>query len=432
MQFKPSLLTHFAIIFASFLFSQHTYSQVISHHNTEDNTVAEDNTAFGLINDLVQGNTAFALDIYALLKNNNSGNLFLSPYSLSTALGMTYVGAKGTTQEQMSQVLHFPRNQDELHPAFHQLQQQVVQAQKNVVLNIANALWGQKAYPFLPTFSENVATYYQANLKSADFANPELIRQEINTWVEGKTNNKIKDLVKQGVITELTRLALVNAIYFKGDWAYPFMPEKTKPLAFYLNQDNGVDVPMMTQKNYFEYREVEQDNLQILALPYGTHPTRAAYDKNNLSMIILLPTKRNGLAQLENALTPEILDTWLRWLRFQKVNVFLPKFKINSGFELSKPLSEMGMPDAFSPDNADFSGIDGTRDLSISSVIHQAFVEVNEQGTEAAAATAVFATTRGLPPPTPEFRADHPFIFLIRHNSSGSILFMGRVVNPQM
>ncbi|MEK8016062.1 MAG: serpin family protein, partial [Candidatus Parabeggiatoa sp.] len=213
MPLKRSLLTHFAIMLASFLFSQQAYSEAFPHDNPEDNPMAEDNTAFGLINDLVQGNTAFALDIYAELKNNNSGNLFLSPYSLSTALGMTYVGAKGATQAQMSQVLHFPRKQDELHPAFHQLQQQVVQAQKNVVLNIANALWGQKAYPFLPTFSENVATYYQANLKSADFTNAEVIRQEINTWVEGKTNNKIKGLVKQGVITELTRLALVNAIY---------------------------------------------------------------------------------------------------------------------------------------------------------------------------------------------------------------------------
>ncbi len=432
MPLKPSLLTHFAMILASFFFSQQAYSEVISLYNTEDNTVAEDNTAFGLINDLVQGNTAFALDIYAELKNNNSGNLFLSPYSLSTALGMTYVGAKGATQEQMSQVLHFPPKQDKLHPAFGQLQEQIDQAQKNVVLSIANALWGQKAYPFIPAFKEDVRLYYQANLKSADFTNAEVIRQEINTWVEGKTNNKIKGLVKQGVITELTRLALVNAIYFKGDWANPFTAEKTKPMPFWLNQNNSVSVSMMTQKNYFEYREVEQDNLQILGMPYGTALTRGAYDKNNLSMIILLPKKPDGLAQLESSLTPEKLETWLRWLRFQKVNVFLPKFKINSGFELSKPLSEMGMPDAFSPDNADFSGIDGTRDLSISSVIHQAFVEVNEQGTEAAAATAVFATTRGLPPPTPEFRADHPFIFLIRHNSSGSILFMGRVVNPQM
>ncbi|HEW98440.1 MAG: serpin family protein [Candidatus Parabeggiatoa sp. nov. 3] len=431
MQFKRSLLTHFAIILASFLFSQQAYSEVFSHYNTEENTVAEDNTAFGLINDLVTGNTAFALDIYAQLKNNNnSGNLFFSPYSLSTALAMTYVGAKGATQAQMSTVLHFPRLQEKLHPAFSQLQEQINQAQKNVVLSIANALWGQKAYPFIPAFKEDVKLYYQANLKSADFTNPELIRQEINTWVESKTNDKIKDLVKQGVITELTRLALVNAIYFKGDWAYPFTAEKTKSRPFWLNNNDSVEVSMMTQKNYFEYQEIEEDNLEILGMPYGTAPTRSAYDKNNLSMIILLPEKRNGLAQLENSLTPEKLDTWLRWLRIQKVNVSLPKFKINSGFELSKPLSEMGMPDAFSPDNADFSGIDGTRDLSISSVIHQAFVEVNEQGTEAAAATAVFATTRGLPAPTPEFRADHPFIFLIRHNSSGSILFMGRVMNP--
>jgi serine protease inhibitor len=432
MQFKPSLLTCFAMILANFLFSQLVYGQPLSHDNTEDKTVSEDNTAFGLINPLVSGQTAFTLALYAQLKNNKSNsNLFFSPYSLSTALAMTYVGAKGETQEQMSEVLHFPQNQEKLHPAFGQLQEQINQAQKKVVLNIANALWGQKDYPFLSAFQEDVILYYKANLKSVDFAQPEVIRQEINTWVEEKTNYKIKDLVKQGVITELTRLALVNAIYFKGDWAYPFKAEKTTPLPFWVNQGERIDVPMMRQKSHFEYREIEQDGVEILELPYGIAPTRSEYDKNNLSMIILLPKERDGLAELERSLTPEKLGSWLRWLRYQKVNVFLPKFKINSGFELSQVLSGMGMPDAFRPEKADFSGIDGTRDLSISSVIHQAFVEVNEQGTEAAAATAVFATTRGLPPPTPEFRADHPFIFLIRHNSSGSILFMGRVVNPE-
>jgi serpin B len=400
-----------------------------------DSCETGDNTAYGLINPVVKGNTAFALDLYAQLKTAKSGNLFYSPYSISTALAMTYAGAKGETGTQMSKVLHFPECQTALHPAFSLLQDQINDAaQKNIKLSIANALWGQKGHPFRKEFKDAVKNYYKAALKEVDFRTAyEAARKVINAWVEKKTHEKIKDLVPKRVLKPMTRLVLVNAIYFKGNWASPFKTGDTKDMPFMVTPNNSVEVPMMTQKSYFGYKK--NDSLQVLELPYAKNRLEnplelpSSYDDNTVSMIVLLPRQRDGLAELESSLNPANLDEWLDGLRRKKVKVFLPKFKVSTGFELSNTLKKMGMPDAFN-DDADFSGMDGTTDLSIMSIIHKAFVDVNEKGTEAAAATAVFVGTRGLPPPTPTFRADHPFIFLIRHNSSGSILFMGRVVNP--
>jgi serpin B len=394
----------------------------------EENMVEEDNLAFRLIDSVVKGNTDFALDLYAQLTEYNKGNLFFSPYSISTALAMTYAGARENTATQMSSVLHFPQQQAELHTAFYHLQSDVTQAQKDVDLRIANALWGQEQHPFSLTFKNDVQNYYNAKLEEVDFTTAvETIRKKINDWVEQHTNNKIKELVKSGIITQLTRLVLVNAIYFKGKWANPFKENDTQEEPFWVKDDESIEVPMMTQKHYFRY--MENETFQGLELPYvGTSSSLNPREKNNISMIVLLPQQRDGLANVEESLK-ENLDDYLQHSYRQKVKVFLPKFKINTGFELSDTLSTMGMPDAFS-EKADFSGIDGQKQLYLTSVIHQAFVDVNEEGTEAAAATAVFATTRGMPPPTPTFRADHPFIFLIRHNSSGSILFLGRVVNP--
>ena len=437
MQLIRSLVTFLAIIFSSFcLMLNHFAWANNSHQNAieEENMVVENNSAFALndpfalIDPLVKGNTNFALDLYAQLTENNSGNLFFSPYSISTALAMTYAGARENTATQMSSVLHFPQQQAELHTAFHHLQNDVAQAQKDIELRIANALWGQEKYPFLPNFKDEVKKYYNAALTEVDFTTAaEDIRKKINAWVENQTNDKIKELVKSGIITQLTRLVLVNAIYFKGKWASPFKKNDTRKASFWVTDNKSIEVPMMTQKQYFKY--MENDSLQGLELPYfGNSPSMNPYEKNHISMIVLLPQQRDGLANVEESLKKN-LDDCSQQLHPQKIKVFLPKFKINTGFELSDTLSSMGMPDAFS-DKADFSGIDGKKQLSLTSVIHQAFVDVNEEGTEAAAATAVFATTRGMPPPTPIFRADHPFIFLIRHNDSGSILFMGRVVNP--
>jgi serine protease inhibitor len=435
MQLKQNLLTLWSTIFLLSL-SHVVWAQTSEPENTqgENNVAITDNTAFDLIPSVVEGNTTFAFDIYAILRENK-GNLFFSPYSLSTALAMTYVGSRGNTKKQMSQVLHFPQNQSQLHPAFFNLQGQINASQNEndgVELRIANAIWSQKGYELMAAFKNALTNYYRTQSQPVDFEKAtETARQTINQWVEAQTNDKIKELLKRGVINRLTRLVLVNAIYFKGDWAMPFDSNKTKTEPFWNTPKTSVDVSMMTQKNYFGY--AESYGFQMLELPYATqkvNQTETSYDDKSLSMIVLLPRTRDGLKALENKLNPTFLADGIEQLHWQKVNVSIPKFKMNTGFELSKILSKLGMPDAFNEEKADFSGMDGTKELSLTSVIHQAFVEVNEKGTEAAAATAVLVGTRGLPPPTPEFRADHPFIFFIRHNSSGSILFMGRVVNP--
>ena len=416
MQFI-SLLTRWAIILPSFLLMLGQFAY------------AQNSPAW-----LVRGNTAFALDLYNKLKEDKSDNLFFSPYSLSTALAMTYAGAKGETAKQMARVLHFPQAHTQLDQAFQLLQSQInaAQAQENIELNIANALWGQEDYPFLDSFKNDIQKYYGAKLESVDFKTAyQNLHEDINTWVENQTQHKIKNLIKPGVLNNLTRLVLVNAIYFKGNWASPFDGDNTENAPFWVNPNNSITVPLMNQKNYFGY--MNNNSFQVLELPYAVNQNAGRFgdfNDNDLSMIILLPKARDGIAQVEGLLSVGKLEKWLEHLRWQKVKVFLPRFKINTGFELSKTLKSMEMPDAFNESQANFSGMDGAKKLAITSVIHQAFVDVNEKGTEAAAATAVIMGTRGMSPPPPTFRADHPFIFLIRHNSSGSILFMGRVINP--
>jgi serpin B len=370
---------------------------------------------------VVEGNQAFAFGLYEKLKEVE-GNLFFSPYSISTALAMTYAGARSNTEEQMGTALHFTLDQKRFHPAFAWLEAQLkaIQEKGDIELNIANSLWAQEDYVFLKEFLDLIQSNYGTVLNHVDFKRAcEAAREEINAWVEQKTKDKIKDLIKPGVLNALTRLVLTNAIYFKGRWDSQFIKSDTQGSPFWLSIDKSVEVPMMTQKRQFRY--MENDSLQILELPYVG---------NDLAMIVLLPRKVDGLAQLEADLSLENLNMWIGHLRKREISVFLPKFKMTSQFRLSEILASMGMPDAFGED-ADFSGIDGTKDLFISAVIHKAFVDVNEEGTEAAAATAAVISVTSVPSkPPPTFRADHPFVFLIHDNHSGSILFVGRIVNP--
>jgi serpin B len=374
------------------------------------------------IKSLAGGNTAFALNLYARLKTTD-GNLFFSPYSISTCLAMTYAGARGDTAAQMAQTLHFDTNQIQLASSFGELQKQLnnEQEKKGIELNIANGLWGQKDYPFLPAFLNVAKQSYGANLKQVDFhTHAETARIEINDWVSDKTKAKITDLIQPGVLDPMTRLVLVNAIYFKGRWASEFEKQNTRKLPFTVSSAQKIEVPLMSRTADFRYAEVE--GLQLLELPYAG---------DDLSMVVLLPRELDGLKGVEDQFNKQTLDRWLAQAREQKVAVFLPKFKMAAQFSLAKPLAEMGMTDAFSR-NANFSGMDGERDLFISAVVHKAFVDVNEEGTEAAAATGVVMRSMAvmMPRPTPIFRADHPFIFLIRDNHSGSILFLGRLVDP--
>jgi serpin B len=369
---------------------------------------------------VVKGDTAFALGLYGKLRGKE-GNLFLSPFSISTALAMTSAGARGETLDEMANTLHLPP-QKELHPANAALLRQVNGGGKKrgYELSTANALWGQEGYHFLPAFVKLNKEGYGAGLREVDFAgDAEGARRTINAWVEKQTHDKIKDLLKPGVLDSMTRLVLTNAIYFKGDWLRQFKKDATREEAFQLGGGKGVKAPLMHQTGTFGY--LDGGTFQALEMPYAG---------KDLSMVVLLPKKVEGLADLEKSLTPDNLAGWLKKLREREVEVALPRFKVTSEFQLKPVLSGLGMPLAFSPGKADFSGIDGSRKLFITAVVHKAFVEVNEKGTEAAAATGVVAGADSALV-TPVFRADHPFVFLIRDRRSGSVLFLGRLADPK-
>ena len=369
--------------------------------------------------DVIAGNTGFAVDLYGKLRTQE-GNVCFSPYSISTALAMTYGGARGETEKQMAQTLHFNLPPDKLHPAFAALEAnfKAVQQKGKVQLTVANSLWPQKGFKFLPDYLALCRKYYSTSIKPVDYMeHTEAARKTINDWVTSKTNRKIVELLKPGVLDISNRLVLVNAIYFKGNWDSQFKAGRTENKPFHVSSEKTVTTPLMRQTHDFRYAEFSDK--QILELPYVG---------GDLSMLVLLPRKLDGLGDLEAELTAQNLAAWTTNLRSHEVAVSLPKFKITSAFSLKETLAALGMSDAFIYGRADFSGMDGHEDLFISAVAHKAFVEVNEEGTEAVAATAVMMGAGAAPPPA--FRADHPFLFLIRDNRSGSILFLGRVTNP--
>ena len=345
-----------------FVFTTLLMATMMGH--TTDTKAATD------IESLVQGNTTFALDLYARLKTTD-GNLFFSPYSVSACLAMTYAGARGDTAAQMAQVLRFDTNQTRLASSFEELQKQFnkEQGKKGIEFNVANGLWGQKDYPFLPAFLNVAKQSYGANLKQADFrTQADTTRTEINDWVSQKTKGKITDLIQPGVLAPATRLVLANAIYFKGRWAGEFEKQNTRKAPFTVSPAQKLEAPLMNLTADFRYAEVE--GLQLLELPYAG---------DDLSMVVLLPREMDGLKDMEDQLNKPTLDRWLAQAFKQKVEVFLPKFKMSAQVSLAQPLAAMGMTDAFSR-NANFSGMDGERDLFISAVVHKAFVDVNEAG----------------------------------------------------
>jgi len=375
---------------------------------------------------VVKGNNDFALKLFQKLrKEKPDENLFFSPYSISTALAMTFAGARGETEKQMAAVLCFPPeselSKNQFHRSFGSIIEQLNTRGKkgSYELTVANALWGQKGCKFLKDFLELIEKSYGGNLNEVDFAGAtENARKTINTWVEEKTKDKIKELIKKGSLDRLTRLVLTNAIYFKGNWASKFKEENTKDAPFTLLDGSKIDVPMMNQKTDFGYMQTE--TFQALEMPY--------VDKE-LSMLIFLPKETSSLSELEQQLTEDNLSNWLKKFHECEVTVFVPKFKMTSEFSLAEVLLSMGMADAFSG-RADFSAMTGKKDLFISAVIHKAYVDVNEEGTEAAAATAVVMKLTAITKPL-VFRADRPFLFLIRDNTTQSILFLGRVTKPE-
>jgi len=351
------------------------------------------------------------IDLYQKLSGENDENLFLSPYSISTALAMVYGGAGGETAEQINNTLHFG-GQGATHPALSHLRATLNGIQKKgyVELSTANSLWPQKDYAIRSDYLAMTSEFYGSTIESVDYkTDAEGARQKINGWVEDQTNDRIKDLIPKGMLDPMTRLVLANAIYFKGNWARQFKAEHTRPTLFKLADGTTTNVPMMSQTA--DFKLAHTPDFQALELPY---------EGGDLSMLILLPSESDKL--------PEFNLERLAELQFNEMEVMvqLPKFKLESSFELGGTLAALGMPLAFSR-QADFSGMAGTKNLYISDVVHKAFVEVNEEGTEAAAATAVGMRTTSMPP---MFTANHPFLFLIRENSTGTILFIGRVMDP--
>ena len=380
------------------------------------------------LSDLVRGNNAFAFDLYQKLREEESGNLFYSPYSISLALAMTHAGARGETERQISNTLHFTLSQDKLHPAFNALDLQLASRGegssgtegKGFRLNIANAIWGQQGFDFLQDFLDKLAENYGAGMKIANFTEaPEDSRVAINDWVAHQTEDKIKDLIPSGAIDNLTRLVLTNAIYFNAAWLYTFDEKATAEGDFHLLNGNSVKVPMMRQTELFGY-----------ASGTGYQTVELLYDGSEISMLILLPDKGN-FNPFENSLNAELVSQISEDLNREQVELTMPSFEFEAQFKLGATLKKMGISDAFNQQLADFSGMDGRKDLSISDAFHKAFVLVNEKGTEAAAATAVVVGVKSVPPPPIVVAVDRPFIFLIRDIATNTTLFVGRVMDPR-
>ncbi|WP_437816095.1 serpin family protein [Sorangium sp. So ce1078] len=372
--------------------------------------------------ELAAGNTDFALELYRQV-GAEPGNLFYSPYSVSSALAMTYAGARGETAEQMARALRFTLPQERLHPAFNALDLALAsrgegaegQDGEGFRLNVANAIWGQVGSSLAPSFLDVLAESYGAGLHVVDFAQaPGEAREIINGWVAKRTEERIKDILPEGAIQPATRLVLTNAIYFNAAWQFPFEEEETAPGDFTLADGSTVSVPMMSGNAQVRYGE--GDGYEALEMPY---------DGGELSMVLVLPSELGGF---EAGLDRERLDGVLASLGSRSVTMTLPRFKIESTLDLVPPLTELGMPIAFSG-LADFSGMNGQGGLYISDVLHKAFVSVNEAGTEAAAATAVVIGETSAPEPA-TIHFDRPFLFFIRDHATGAILFAGRVANP--
>jgi serpin B len=373
---------------------------------------------------VVKGSNAFAVDLYAQL-SRQPGNLFFSPESISTAFGMAYAGARGQTATEMEHVLHFTLPPERLHPAMGALLAEMNAQHNGYELRVADALWAQQDANFEANYLKLVQSDYAAGFHRVNFKlSPEAVRTTINGWVEKQTNDKIKDLISPGALNPSTRLVLTNAIYFKGNWQDQFDKAATQKEEFHLSAAQWVMTPMMHRTGGYRYYDGE--TFQALELPYAG---------NEISMVVLLPKQTDGLAALEHSFTARSASDWIQKLQpVDKVILTLPRFTMTQQFELSTTLSAMGMSQAFSS-AADFSGMTGKPDFAISAAIHKAFIDVDEQGTEAAAATAIvmYATAmhREFPEPPPiVFRADHPFLFILRDTKSGSVLFLGRVADP--
>ena len=362
----------------------------------------------------------FSFEMYKELGIDSDENVFFSPYSIFVALAMTYEGARGETAEQMKDVLSFEQNDEVSLCSFGRIYN-LLNIDSEYTLNTANALWTMKDYPFLEEYLSFIDNYYMGKATDVDFSNPIETAEIINNWVEENTGGKIEDMLSSGDISPSTVLILSNAIYFKGLWMTQFDKEDTVDRDFEITPTEIVQVPTMVLTDSEEkFNYTETDDLQILELPYKG---------DDVSMIIFLP-KEDNISSVEQMLDNENLATWMDSMNPTDVDIYLPKFTHKTEYNLKEMLISMGMDLAFSF-NADFSGMNGFGGLFIGKVLHKTFIEVNEEGTEAAAATTVHMFETAMPGQSKVFDADHPFMYLIQHKETGTILFMGKVVDPQ-
>jgi serpin B len=367
---------------------------------------------------------AFGIDLYRELAHGDE-NLVVSPFSASTALSMAYVGAREDTEAQMRAALRYTVGQDQVPAAYEGMLRElgVAGGRKNPALIMANSLWVQRRYRLLDPFVSTLKINYGAAPQPVDFRSGDKARRTINGWIDKRTRGQIRELIGDNGLPRKTRLTVVNALYFNGAWLEPFERADTDDAPFTLLNGNKVQVPTMRQTGAFDYMETK--DLQVL---------RLWYKGRTLTMTILLPRKLDGLSALEKSLTAEALDEW--WtgpVLVDMAEVALPRYRASSRFNLKEAMESLGMKDAFVWGTADFSGMTLEEPLFLYAVWHQAVIEVNEEGTRAAAATAVPAPASApMPEPSPpRLVADHPFMYLIRDMRTGAILFMGRVTNPR-
>ncbi|KAM5304046.1 serpin B3 [Glossophaga mutica] len=387
---------------------------------------------------LSEANTRFTCGLFQELRKSEKENIFYSPLSISAAIAMTYLGAQDNTASEIQKALHFNevaedpkggatavhvKKSENVHQQFQKLLTELSKPTNAYELHLANRLYAEKKFPFLQEYMDNVNKFYLASVETVDFVNAaEENRRMINSWVEGQTKEKIKNLFPEDSINNITVLVLVNAIYFKGQWNEKFDPKLTKQGEFWLNKDTNKPVRMMAQRGRFSFAPLEDVPAKALEIPYK--------DKD-LSMVLLLPNERDGLQQLEDKLTAEKLIEWTSSQNksMRNVDLRLPRFKVEESYNLEGVVRALGVVDAFSPGNANFCGMTGGQGLVLSKIRHKSFVEVTEEGTEAAAASGIAIVTLSAPV-YEKFHCDHPFLFFIKHNKTNSILFFGRVSSP--
>lgn len=386
------------------------------------------------VTELVDGNTAFALNLYGVARQGTTGNLLFSPFSISQALAMTYAGAEGETAAQIAQTMQFTLDPSTLPMAFQMLDKDLVSRGTSGAdrsrgypprsLQIANGLWGEQTFPFSPVFSNQLAEHYGAGLQPVDFLHdPAGARKKINNWIAKHTGNRIQNIVPEGVLTTDSRLVLANAVYFSGGWLFTFDENNTEDAEFTLLDGATTRVPFMQQQEHFSY--AAGDGYQMVELPYAG---------SQFAFTVLLPDA-GQFATIEQKLDSAALTTAIDQLESRDLILSLPKFEFDNSTSLATMLQALGMTDAFDPNTADFSGMldaDTPELLSIGDVLHEAFISVDEEGTEATAATAVIMEAGAVAPGDQplDVRIDRPFIFLIRDTQTGTILFMGRMMNP--